>query len=111
MFGRASNVPVAINPTTNQSPATAGASNVGTTKDRLIVGVDFGTTYSGIVRYNKKSLHERRGLHGTGVAAVYSATPDDIDIIKTWPGGNGILPIKLPKSTPALTNTFSRNHV
>lgn len=26
-----------------------------------------------------------------GVAAVYSATPDDIDIIKTWPGGNGTL--------------------
>ena len=25
-----------------------------------------------------------------GVAAVYSATPDDIDIIKTWPGGNGM---------------------
>jgi hypothetical protein len=24
------------------------------------------------------------------VAAVYSATPDDIDIIKTWPGGNGM---------------------
>ena len=40
-------------------------------KDKLIVGVDFGTTYS-------------------GVAAAYSATPDDVDIIKTWPGGNGI---------------------
>ena len=37
-------------------------------EDRLIVGVDFGTTYS-------------------GVAAVYSATPDDVDIIKSWPGG------------------------
>lgn len=22
---------------------------------------------------------------------MYSATPDDIDIIKTWPGGNGEL--------------------
>ncbi|KXL43111.1 hypothetical protein M433DRAFT_100662 [Acidomyces richmondensis BFW] len=46
-------------------------------RDRLIVGVDFGTTYS-------------------GVAAVYSATPDDIDIIKTWPGGNGITSDKVP---------------
>nr|POE83372.1 heat shock 70 kda protein 12a [Quercus suber] len=45
--------------------------------DRLIVGVDFGTTYS-------------------GVAAVYSATPDDVDIIKTWPGGNGITSDKVP---------------
>ncbi|KAI9707855.1 MAG: hypothetical protein M1820_004461 [Bogoriella megaspora] len=47
------------------------------TNDRLIVGVDFGTTYS-------------------GVAAVYSATPEDIDIIKTWPGGNGITSDKVP---------------
>nr|POE46967.1 heat shock 70 kda protein 12a [Quercus suber] len=45
--------------------------------DRLIIGVDFGTTYS-------------------GVAAVYSATPDDVDIIKTWPGGNGITSDKVP---------------
>lgn len=28
-------------------------------------------------------------IGGVGVAAVYSATPEDIDIIKTWPGGNG----------------------
>ncbi|RMZ24418.1 hypothetical protein D0859_11529 [Hortaea werneckii] len=46
-------------------------------EDRLIVGVDFGTTYS-------------------GVAAVYSATPDDVDIIKSWPGGNGITSDKVP---------------
>ncbi|KAF2768063.1 actin-like ATPase domain-containing protein [Teratosphaeria nubilosa] len=46
-------------------------------EDRLIVGVDFGTTYS-------------------GVAAVYTANPDDIDIIKTWPGGNGITSDKVP---------------
>ncbi|KAG5948538.1 hypothetical protein E4U60_001686, partial [Claviceps pazoutovae] len=45
--------------------------------DRLIVGVDFGTTFS-------------------GVAAVYTATPDDIEIIKTWPGGNGITSDKVP---------------
>ncbi|KAF2724059.1 actin-like ATPase domain-containing protein [Polychaeton citri CBS 116435] len=46
-------------------------------QDRLIVGVDFGTTYS-------------------GVAHVYSATYDDVDIIKTWPGGNGITSDKVP---------------
>lgn len=33
---------------------------------------------------------------GTSVAAVYSATPDDLDIIKTWPGGNGISSDKVP---------------
>ncbi|KAK4252031.1 hypothetical protein C7999DRAFT_37018 [Corynascus novoguineensis] len=45
--------------------------------DRLIVGVDFGTTFS-------------------GVAAVYTGTPDDIEIIKSWPGGNGITSDKVP---------------
>ncbi|KAK3954661.1 hypothetical protein QBC32DRAFT_76636 [Pseudoneurospora amorphoporcata] len=45
--------------------------------DRLIVGVDFGTTFS-------------------GVAAVYTGTPDDVEIIKTWPGGNGITSDKVP---------------
>ncbi|KAG6006762.1 hypothetical protein E4U21_006747 [Claviceps maximensis] len=45
--------------------------------DRLIVGVDFGTTFS-------------------GVAAVYTATPEDVEIIKTWPGGNGITSDKVP---------------
>lgn len=45
--------------------------------DRLIVGVDFGTTYS-------------------GVATVYTSTPDDVEIIKTWPGGNGICSDKVP---------------
>ncbi|TKA36507.1 hypothetical protein B0A54_13509 [Friedmanniomyces endolithicus] len=43
-------------------------------QDKLIVGVDF----------------------GIGVAAAYSANPDDIDIIKTWPGGNGITSDKVP---------------
>ena len=56
-----------------------GAASNGTPspQDKLIVGVDFGTTYS-------------------GVAAAYSATPDDVDIIKTWPGGNGITSDKVP---------------
>ena len=56
-----------------------GASSTGSPspQDKLIVGVDFGTTYS-------------------GVAAAYSATPDDVDIIKTWPGGNGITSDKVP---------------
>lgn len=45
--------------------------------DRLVVGVDFGTTFS-------------------GVAAVYTSTPDDVDVIKTWPGGNGITSDKVP---------------
>ncbi|KAK5658585.1 hypothetical protein OQA88_1978 [Cercophora sp. LCS_1] len=45
--------------------------------DRLIVGVDFGTTFSGI-------------------ASVYTSTPDDVEIIKMWPGGNGITSDKVP---------------
>lgn len=34
-------------------------------EERLVIGVDFGTTYS-------------------GVAVVYSGQPDDVDIIKTY---------------------------
>lgn len=30
------------------------------------------------------------------VAAVYTSNPDDIDIIKTWPGSNGITSDKVP---------------
>lgn len=30
------------------------------------------------------------------VAAVYTSTPDDVEIIKTWPGGNGITSDKVP---------------
>ncbi|PHH59441.1 hypothetical protein CDD81_3201 [Ophiocordyceps australis] len=41
----------------------------GASRERLIVGVDFGTTFS-------------------GVAAAHASAPDDIEIIKTWPGGS-----------------------
>lgn len=69
------NVPYTFNPGLNASVETSSAEapQAVTTQDRLIVGIDFGTTFS-------------------GVAAVYSATPDDIDVIKTWPGGNGTAP-------------------
>ena len=30
------------------------------------------------------------------MAAVYTSTPDDVEIIKTWPGGNGITSDKVP---------------
>jgi hypothetical protein len=74
-LNRGNNIPYAFNPSGNASIANdiGSLSQASSTpQDRLVVGVDFGTTYS-------------------GVAAVYSATPDDIDIIKTWPGGNGTL--------------------
>ncbi|KAI0391033.1 actin-like ATPase domain-containing protein [Xylariaceae sp. FL0594] len=58
-------------------PLREPASELTTPNDRLIVGVDFGTTFS-------------------GVAAVYTSTPDDVEIIKTWPGGNGITSDKVP---------------
>lgn len=38
----------------------------------------------------------KQGLTGYRVAAVYVSTPDDIEIIKTWPGGNGITSDKVP---------------
>ncbi|TKA79545.1 hypothetical protein B0A55_02749 [Friedmanniomyces simplex] len=63
--------------------------------DTLVVGIDFGTTFS-------------------GVAAAYSAnpeSPDEINIIKTWPGGNNITSDKVPSEvtygslhTPASTS-------
>lgn len=61
----------------SQTNGANGANGDHVVEDRLVVGVDFGTTYS-------------------GVAAVYSALPDDLDIIKTWPGGNGITSDKVP---------------
>jgi hypothetical protein len=45
---RGSNVPFAFNPGTNASVAVGGSqSSANVPQDRLIVGVDFGTTYSG----------------------------------------------------------------
>lgn len=58
----------------NGAPATNGDTEH---HDKLVVGCDLGTTFSAI-------------------AAAYSANPDDIDIIKTWPGGNGITSDKVP---------------
>ncbi|KAK4544121.1 hypothetical protein LTR36_004619 [Oleoguttula mirabilis] len=48
--------------------------------DTLVIGIDFGTTFS-------------------GAAAAYSANPeapDEIAVIKTWPGGNNITSDKVP---------------
>jgi hypothetical protein len=91
-FGHKGNVPIAFNPGLRHGHVAAvrGAPKANLPQDRLIVGVDFGTTYS-------------------GVAAVYSCTPDDIDIIKTWPGGNGNkLPSTNPRSTLWVTLPSSR---
>lgn len=35
-------------------------------------------------------------LMSNRVATVYTSTPDDVEIIKTWPGGNGITSDKVP---------------
>ncbi|KAF2639252.1 actin-like ATPase domain-containing protein [Massarina eburnea CBS 473.64] len=87
-YGRVGNIPITFNPGSNHGSviATSGAPKQSVAQDRLIVGVDFGTTYS-------------------GVAAVYSATPEDIDIIKTWPGGNGITSDKVPTEIAYSTTT------
>lgn len=61
--GRSSNVPYAFNPTTNHSPPPPAecASPSSTTQDRLIVGVDFGTTYSGMVHDAVQNALEAQG--------------------------------------------------
>ncbi|KAI1093758.1 actin-like ATPase domain-containing protein [Rostrohypoxylon terebratum] len=69
-------------------PIREPARGLTTINDRLIVGVDFGTTFS-------------------GVAAVYTSTPDDVEIIKTWPGGNGITSDKVPTE---ISYDFPPNH-
>ncbi|KAK3721826.1 hypothetical protein LTR37_002992 [Vermiconidia calcicola] len=48
--------------------------------DRIVIGVDFGTTFSGVAE----------GYSGTPVSA------DDVNVIKTWPGGKGISSDKVP---------------
>jgi hypothetical protein len=47
--------------------ASAAAAAQQAVDDKIVIAVDFGTTFS-------------------GVATVYSATPDEVDIIRTWPG-------------------------
>ena len=47
--------------------AAAAAAVQQAAEDKIVIAVDFGTTFS-------------------GVATVYSATPDEVDIIRTWPG-------------------------
>lgn len=51
----------------------------------------------------RPALHEPRWEQSAcadsasfSVAAVYTSTPDDVEIIKTWPGGNGITSDKVP---------------
>ena len=68
---RGNNVPF-YSSSEKSSTSSTVVGSISQSSDKLIVGVDFGTTYS-------------------GVAAVYSATPDDIEIIRSWPGGNGML--------------------
>ncbi|RMY09904.1 hypothetical protein D0868_03980 [Hortaea werneckii] len=54
--------------------------------DHVVIGIDFGTTFSGFV-------------HNDRVAVSYSAkpdAPDDIKVIKSWPGGNNVLHDKVP---------------
>ncbi|KAH8196314.1 hypothetical protein TruAng_009526 [Truncatella angustata] len=63
--------------------------------DRLIVGVDFGTTFSGPPATYTQVCYVNAD-RDPSVAAVYTSTPDDVEIIKTWPGGNGITSDKVP---------------
>ncbi|KAI6821312.1 actin-like ATPase domain-containing protein [Hortaea werneckii] len=48
--------------------------------DILVVGIDFGTTYSGVA-------HAYSG---------HTDKPDEINVIKSWPGGNNITSDKVP---------------
>jgi threonine dehydratase len=53
--------------TKRDSARSAAAAAQQAAEDKIVIAVDFGTTFS-------------------GVATVYSATPDEVDIIRTWPG-------------------------
>jgi threonine dehydratase len=53
--------------TKRDSARSASAATQRAAEDKIVIAVDFGTTFS-------------------GVATVYSATPDEVDIIRTWPG-------------------------
>ncbi|KAI5270556.1 actin-like ATPase domain-containing protein [Aureobasidium subglaciale] len=57
-------------------------------RDRLIIGVDFGTTFS-------------------GCALAYSGDPesaDEIQVVKSWPGSNGVTSDKVPSEILYETN-------
>ena len=62
--------------TKRDSARSASAAPQQALDDKIVIAVDFGTTFS-------------------GVATVYSATPDEVDIIRTWPGMAQITPSKL----------------
>lgn len=53
--------------TKRDSARSASVATQNAVEDKIVIAVDFGTTFS-------------------GVATVYSATPDEVDIIRTWPG-------------------------
>jgi len=53
--------------TKRDSARSASVATQQAVEDKIVIAVDFGTTFS-------------------GVATVYSATPDEVDIIRTWPG-------------------------
>jgi hypothetical protein len=63
-------------------------------RPRLIVGIDFGTTFSGYVNYFL--LAYQANLRS--VAWGMDGCPDDIEVIQTWPGGGNSkhrLPIQI----------------
>jgi hypothetical protein len=68
-----------VSQTTSPASSTKDAASINgdAPQDKLVVAVDFGTTFS-------------------GVAFCYSGNPDDLDVIKSWPGGNGIGSDKVP---------------
>jgi hypothetical protein len=61
--------------TKRDSARSAFAATQQVVEDKIVIAVDFGTTFS-------------------GVATVYSATPDEVDIIRTWPGITSRVPCK-----------------
>ncbi|RPB20356.1 actin-like ATPase domain-containing protein [Terfezia boudieri ATCC MYA-4762] len=61
----------------NNGAGTGAGTTVDPSSQRIIVGVDFGTTYS-------------------GVAWGYTGTPQDIHVIQSWPGGINLTSPKVP---------------
>lgn len=64
-FGRVGNMPITFNPSSNfgaAAAATSGPTKANAAQDRLIVGVDFGTTYSGGYMEDHQPIFRERTL-------------------------------------------------
>ncbi|RAL05412.1 Hsp70 family protein [Aspergillus ibericus CBS 121593] len=59
----------------------------------IVVGLDFGTTFSGSAHVQKAStIH----IDGTRIAWAFKGSTDNIEVMSTWPGGGNRTSVKVP---------------